>query len=172
MKKTIAIIAVNTALVVLGFLLYHKFLLPESAYVDSRKLFNEFTMKKQLEQEYKTIENGRMAELDSIELRLRMMSNELDRSNKELMYQFQLHRKNFDDKKNEYLQLNEMLSGKYNEQIWTRINQYVKDYGDKHNYGYIYGLTGDGAIMYAKEKEDITADVLNYINKSYEGIQQ
>jgi hypothetical protein len=49
------------------------------------------------------------------------------------------------------------------------INDYVKEYGKKHNYDIIFGASGAGNIMYAKESTDLTEVVLEGLNKEFEG---
>jgi outer membrane protein len=53
--------------------------------------------------------------------------------------------------------------------IWDRINNYVKEYGEKNGYDYIFGANGDGTVMYADGSEDITNDITTYINLRYAG---
>ena len=59
------------------------------------------------------------------------------------------------------------LSERYTSDIWNRINTYVSAYGREHGYAYIFGASGEGNIMYAGESEDITEDVVKYINERY-----
>jgi len=49
------------------------------------------------------------------------------------------------------------------------INDYVKEYGKKHSYDIIFGASGSGNIMYAKEAADLTEEVLEGLNKEFEG---
>ncbi len=53
--------------------------------------------------------------------------------------------------------------------IWNRLNPYIISYGKKKNYKYIFGANGTGNILYADEQENITADLIIYVNKSYNG---
>lgn len=49
----------------------------------------------------------------------------------------------------------------------SEVKKFIKDYGKKKGYDYIYG-TGDAAtILYAKEGYDITKDVLKELNDTY-----
>ncbi|AXG69190.1 periplasmic chaperone [Kordia sp. SMS9] len=49
------------------------------------------------------------------------------------------------------------------------INDYVKEYGKKGGYQIIFGAGGNGNIMYASEGTDLTAQVLEGLNKEFEG---
>ena len=49
----------------------------------------------------------------------------------------------------------------------SEVKQFIKTYGKKKGYDYVYG-TGDAAtVLYAKEGYDITKDVLKELNDSY-----
>ena len=51
--------------------------------------------------------------------------------------------------------------------IDEEVKQYIKDYGKKEGYDYIYG-TGDAAtILYSKDSYNITKEVLEKLNKDY-----
>ena len=49
----------------------------------------------------------------------------------------------------------------------SEVKKFIKDYGKKKGYDYIYG-TGDAAsILYAKDNYDITKEVLKELNEAY-----
>ncbi|MEL6809714.1 MAG: OmpH family outer membrane protein [Bacteroidota bacterium] len=47
------------------------------------------------------------------------------------------------------------------------INDFVKEYGKKHNYKVIFGASGGGNIMYADDVSDLTDEVLEGLNKEF-----
>lgn len=49
------------------------------------------------------------------------------------------------------------------------INDYVKEFGKQHNYKIIFGASGSGNIMYANDASDLTQEVLEGLNKEYQG---
>ncbi|MDB2571403.1 OmpH family outer membrane protein [Polaribacter sp.] len=49
------------------------------------------------------------------------------------------------------------------------INDFVKEYGKKNGYPIIFAASGSGNIMYADEKSDLTAKVLEGLNAEFEG---
>jgi Skp family chaperone for outer membrane proteins len=49
------------------------------------------------------------------------------------------------------------------------MNQYVKDFGSKYGYTYIFGADGSGFLMYSLEANNITKEVKEYINSRYKG---
>ena len=147
---------------------------PKSAYVDLSKVYNEFTLKKELELQLTSVISLRQAQLDSLKLELnalgRTYQNETDvKRKKELEIQYLNKREEFLLKENSFSDENERLTVQYDQQIWKQINQYVRDFGTRNGYDYIYGAEGTGALMYGSENENITEEIVGYVNKSFKG---
>ena len=53
--------------------------------------------------------------------------------------------------------------------IINDINDYIKEFGERNKYQIIFGASGSGNIMYAKEKTDLTNEVLKGLNADFEG---
>ncbi len=49
------------------------------------------------------------------------------------------------------------------------INDFVKSYGKDHGHRIILGATGSGTIMYADEGADLTDEILEKLNASFNG---
>jgi outer membrane protein len=56
---------------------------------------------------------------------------------------------------------------KYNADIWKFINEGIREFGKENNYDLIFGATGDGNLMYAREGKDLTNEIVDFINKKY-----
>lgn len=168
MTPKIKIISAIALLILTFAAVFNYIMLPKIAFVDTAKVFNGFTMKKNLETEFKKIESMRKSQLDSMQLMITVIQKEPGLKNKEEILDYKIEE--LERKRQEFLEANESLSQKYNEQIWSQLNQYVKDYGSKRGYDFIHGTMGDGNLMYASDKKDITNDVLDYVNKSYNGV--
>jgi outer membrane protein len=85
-------------------------------------------------------------------------------------------RSKLDNLKHEYLlkeqklaEDNELLTGQYQEQIWNQLNQYTKEYSNKHDYDLLLGANGSGTLLGAKETIDATEDLIKFVNNRYEG---
>ncbi len=143
------------------------------AYVNALELYDGFEMKKELEQSFIKVQSGRKAQLDSLELELRMLNAQLESSGSKsgLIQVFEIRRDSYLQKKQQFEEDNGLMQEQYNSNIRKQLNQYVADYGKEHKYDYLLGADGSGALMYAKETADVTKEVLNYINDKYKGIK-
>lgn len=68
-----------------------------------------------------------------------------------------------------FAQEQQALSEQYTADIWQQINQTAAEFGKEKGYGFIFGATGDGNLMYAKESENITDELIVYLNEKYDG---
>lgn len=147
------------------------------AYVNLTKLYNEFELKNQLEQQLNVVQQVRQKTLDSLELGLNALSRNLSVMNQQTDSKiFNLTAGEFDTRKQEYMyrqksfsEDNAALTQQYSEQIWKQLNQYVKDYGEAHGYTYILGGDGSGNIMYSDGKEELTQILIVYTNGRFKG---
>jgi len=58
---------------------------------------------------------------------------------------------------------------KVTQTVINDINDYVTEYGKKHNHKIIFGASGAGNIMYADKATDLTATILEGLNKEFSG---
>lgn len=145
----------------------------QTAYVNINEIYNEFKLKKELEQKYESVKLQRQNLLDSIKLNLEMEARILNgKTNlpEEEITQFQQKRERYLIKEKQFEEDNLNLNNQYTEQILNQINQYIEDYGKKSGYDFIFGASGTGSIMYASKHKDITNEVIVFVNESYKGI--
>ena len=145
----------------------------KTAYVNITKLYAEFTLKKELENKLTKVKNTRQAVLDSLELKLKILTKEINMekgTDKAKIAVFQAQREAYISKKQQFDEDNQALVKEYDAQIYKQMTQYVSDYGKKKGYKYIYGADGSGNLMYADESDDITFQVTTFINNRYKGI--
>jgi outer membrane protein len=71
---------------------------------------------------------------------------------------------------NALIQQLQQESAQHRDSLIEEVRNYIKDYGKKEGYDYIYG-TGDAAsVLYAKESYDLTKDLLKKLNKEFAAI--
>lgn len=166
------VIGVGVALLLLQagcFMAYHYFFSPHLAYISNPEVFNGFILKKELETKLNRTKEERKKTIDSLMLNLQLLSKSTDPKDKKQVDKFDVFRQQYLSRKQELEQVNQSLEQQYTEQVWKQLDQYIKDYGQTHNYAFIYGTSGDGSVMYAKDKENITGAIIEYINKRYQG---
>lgn len=142
------------------------------AYVRMEDLYNSFTMKQQLEKKLKDTEQARKFLLDSARLKLQVMDNDfrqLPKADTSALLQYSTKQKEYYAMQQQFDEDNQRLAQQYTDQIWAQINQYAKDFGKENDYDFIFGATGDGALMYANEGTDVTEAMKIYINSKYQG---
>lgn len=165
---------ISIVLVVIGlllaFLLYQHFFSVHDkvGYVVSVKLYEKYEGKIEIEKKIMKTQTQSKLFYDSLQLELQYLQKAVEQGNADKSTLEQKYEK-YGSMYRVYQSTNQEEMEKFNKQIWNQINEYVKQYGKENGYSFIYGATGDGGIMYADSKSDITDDVLKYINKKYEG---
>jgi outer membrane protein len=168
-------IAGAAILLVLGVVFYIGSIISKTrtAFVNTEMVYNNFDLKKKLELQLKTTETSRQAILDSLRFQLEFLSVEVQKPEKKsdsaLVHRFNALRDYYFQQQQAFTEANQNQATQYTDQIWTQLNQYIKEFGDEHDYEYIFGANGDGALMYADDAVNITDDVNQYVNNKYQG---
>ena len=165
-NKIIFITCFNALCIVLLaiFLLYNVFNTSKKiVYVDSIKLFDSFSMTKEMKRIGEKEFNTRKAIVDTLYSKLQS-STISEVQKKELMPKF-IKGKEYLEQFNQTFAINEVPK------IWSRINGYAKEYGKENNYQLILSSGNQQSVLFADEKIDITNNLLAYINKKYEGFK-
>lgn len=164
-QKLPIIIAINTVVLVflLLFVCYTFFSKSDSVYyVDNVKLFDGFRMTKEMKKEGEKQFNSKKATLDS--LYLEIQREDLSGQTKEILMQ------EFVAKREEFDSFNKVFAQEESNKIWTRINSYTQQFSKDKNYKLIIGSSNQGDVLYADKSIDVTAELLQYVNKKYEGL--
>lgn len=51
--------------------------------------------------------------------------------------------------------------------LTSKVKKYIKEYGKKNNYSYIYGTGEANSVLYAEESYDITNEMIDLLNEQY-----
>jgi len=173
MKKALVIIALSVLVVSCNKTAEVKEV--KTAYVDTSVLMKEYTEAKDLEAKYKA-----QAEEKGRQLQAEITRFKQDAAN--FQSQAQAHGQAWAQQRGAELQKREQQLGYAQQQLSQQLQQesgvemdslvsgvkkFIKDYGKKNGYSYIYG-TGDAAtVLYAEEKYDITKDIIKALNDKY-----
>ena len=132
----------------------------ELKFVKMTEVFAESKIKQKYEKELTEYEQASNAQLKDVQNSIRQ--KEIEGESVEMLTAL----------RNEFKQLQQDLSDQYTEKsdafqatIWAELNTKIEAYGKKMGYVYILGAKGDGSIMYAQESEDVTKEVIEYINQ-------
>lgn len=162
MRKRILLISILSLLSIATVLvIYYKKSTTSIAYVDSSKLFTDFKMTKELRLAGEKELKFKNAQLDSLQLLLKTVYDPDSRSAimRSLINQQQL----IADYQNNFTATN-------SEKIWSRIEAYSKDFARKNDYDIIIGSQYKGDILYGEDKLNVTVQLLDFINKKYDGL--
>ncbi len=147
----------------------------KTAYVDTAVLMKEYTEAQDLEAKYKA-----QAEEKGRQLQAEINRFKQDASN--FQSQAQANGQEWAQKRGAELQKREQQLGYAQQQLAQQlqkesgtemdslvsgVKKFIKEYGKKNGYSYIYG-TGDAAtILYAEEQYDITKEIVKALNDKY-----
>jgi outer membrane protein len=161
MHKLLYLLAA-VALATLGAWAIVRLSAPKTAFVSNTVLYEKFQGRLEREQRLKNIENRQKAALDSLALGLQLSAPAAGEQAQARLVSFNR------TKEQTELALAQQARA-YDEECWTQISQYVEEYGREHDYDYIFGASGNGSLMYAGTGENITEQVIEYINRRYHG---
>ncbi|HBG70607.1 MAG: hypothetical protein A2W93_09710 [Bacteroidetes bacterium GWF2_43_63] len=147
------------------------------AYVNISKVIKEFELSKTYQADIEANVSKQKVFLDSMTVELSTVISELNKSsNGSASFKLIEARRDSLYSRIQYLDKafannNQEMLNKYNEEVFTQINQYVEEYGKQRNYSLILGAKGDGTIMFGSEEIDITDEIVVFINQAYLGEQ-
>jgi Skp family chaperone for outer membrane proteins len=169
MIKT-TLISLVTCIIVCGSFFFFTRQSKKTVYVDTGKLFAEFKLSKELASASEEVKKNRQQQLDSLyeKVRSESLKAELSKPSEESIRTFNLLREEFLFKQQQFDEENKKMTFESDKKIWNQLNQYIADYGEAHKYIYVLGANGQGNIMYANKENNITEELITYINSRYE----
>lgn len=147
----------------------------KTAYVDTSELMKEYTESKDLEEKYKALSQEKGSQLEAEINRFKQ-----DAAN--FQKQAQANGQEWAQKKGAELQKREQqlsyaqqalsqqlqqASGAEMDTLVKSVKKFIKDYGKKNGYAYIYGTGDVASVLYAEEKFDITKTIIKELNAKY-----
>jgi outer membrane protein len=156
--KNIGIILLIANVLVLAGIGYYAFKVKDkrTSFIVNQRVFNEFLGKKEMERKLNALRAKNNRSVDSLS--------------------FLIHRSNDATAISAYqegidnIKLTEQqLSEQYTAEIWKQINQWVSEFGKQQGYDFVLGAAGNGSLMYANEANDVTNEMILFVNKKYQG---
>ena len=167
----------SAAVLLSSFALYNSMKTPELVYVDVNKLLEGYKRTKVVRAEFEAKAKTLSANIDSLmadwQKELKSYEKERAKMNKKELELKQQLLSNKQQQVNNYQQAVQKQiqeeDKKVTQTVINDINDYVTEYGKKHNYKVIFGASGGGNIMYADKGTDLTDKVLEGLNKEFSG---
>ena len=167
--KLLGLIAISLS-VIMGILLIINWQgQPKIGYVKNADLFKSFNGTKELEQKLEQNTAQQKAQIDSLYLDISMLREKFNAGEQLVLSELKQKEQVWVQLNQQYNEQYQQKSQEYTNQLWEQINQYVLDFGKENDYDYIHGANGDGGLMYGSEREDLTKEIIEYVNKKYEG---
>lgn len=143
----------------------------KTGYVQLGKVYDEFELSKTLNAQFKQIAGTKKNYIDSLEFQVKAIYTKVtnDKTNKDLQGQFEMAQRHYLYQKEQFEQSVGAMEEEYNDKIWKQLNEYVTQFGKEKGYDYVFGAEGSGTIMYGGETQDITNEVITYVNDKFQG---
>ena len=159
-KKNLPTVAIGLAVLLLAIFIYFTKNQTDIAYADFSKLFEEFRMTKEMRGIGQRNYSAKIKRIDS--LHLAMNTSALDKRAAILI------------KINAEKEALKVFGEKYaNEQsllIKKRIESYSADFAKEKGYKMLLSFASGDGVIYCEPTNDVTNELLNYLNKKYEGL--
>lgn len=145
------------------------------AYVNSDSLLEEYeyykSKKADFEMQQSRIKNelkNQGAKLQQeVETYQKQAIGMTDKEKAEKEYELGMKQQQIMQKKEEMLTALDEEQGKSAEELYTRLNDYLKRHNKGKNYGFVLGYQKGGGILFANDSLNITREVLEGLNKEY-----
>ena len=147
----------------------------KTAYIDTNKLLDESTEKKDIEEKYK-------AKADVMDSRLKVAAEKFQSEAASFKQNAMANGQAWAQQKGAELQQREqelqyaqqgMLqqlqteSGKEMDSLVTKYKKIFKEYGKDKGYDYVFGTGEAATVLYAKDSYDITKELIKLVNDKY-----
>ena len=147
----------------------------KTAFVNNEKLIEEYQERKDIEDKYKGKVDALTAKKDSIGkalqeegMALQAKGANMNEAQQQALFGPYMQKRQM---LQQQIQQEEQLMAKESQSeidsLLKKIDDNIAAYGKSNGYTYIFGKNKVGSVMYGSEKNDITAAVLQDLNKSY-----
>jgi len=140
----------------------------KTGFIDYNTVYNNCKLKLSLEKDLERLTTKRKSDLDSLQLQLSFLSQEVSgpNSSSTKLSEFENQKNRFLGLQQQYEQENMRLKEAYFTQIRKEINDKSQAFAAAKGYDYFFAAVGDGALMYGAETEDVTKEFQEYLDKN------
>lgn len=144
-------------------------------YVDSHKLVQGYVGMKQARQEYEIRVAQWRANLDTLRSEAEVKIKEYEATKSKLSAkEKQLLEQLIQSKQEQFMNYQQTVQEKtsaadqeLSSKVLAKVNDFIRRFGEKHNYKIIMAATQYGNIVYAEDESDITEEVLQGLNEEF-----
>lgn len=173
MKKSIVIIAIAVSLFACNKSAEVKEV--KTAYVDTAKLFEEYTEAKDIQAKFKSKSDEMSRELQQEMSRFKQDADYFQKNAQANGQEWAQKNGAALQQRQEKLQMAEQglarqlqqEMGVESDSMISNVKKFIKTYGKEKGYTYIYGTNESGSILYAEDKFDITKEITKLLNDKY-----
>lgn len=153
----ILIVCITVLVIIIAFIYVNSKQNEPTAFVYNQKIFTQFKGTLELESKMKALEEGDRKIVDSLRQLIQSSYQQPDL-------------KKFYEERLSSIDVNHrQVSEQFTSEVWKYINDGMLEYGKMNDYDFIFGASGGGNLMYAREGKDITNEVIQFLNAKYEG---
>lgn len=144
-------------------------------YADVNRIYKEFDYTKELNKELDSKTTKLRSTLDSLALNVQFYVDSLEQfksGSKAFQNIYSQGRKAeelFKKKQKDFENYTSEKLATSRKDVDKKLNIYLKEFGDKNNYDFILGASGNNTMLYAKTSVDITDEMIEYANKRFQG---
>jgi outer membrane protein len=166
-------IAVITGLATVIFLQYSS--MNSIVYVDAVRLMNNYRGMISARAEYELKINPLRANLDTLKKEFETKLQEYhEKEDKLSVSERKLYEELLGTKEQQYLSYQKAITEKMQredqeltQKVLSKVNDYIKKYGEENGYDIIMAATQQGNIVYADKGKDMTDEILEGLNKEF-----
>lgn len=147
----------------------------KTAYVDTAKLFEEYTEAKDIQAKFKSKSDEMSRELQQEMSRFKQDADYFQKNAQANGQEWAQKNGAALQQRQEKLQMAEQglarqlqqEMGVESDSMISNVKKFIKTYGKEKGYTYIYGTNESGSILYAEDKFDITKEITKLLNDKY-----
>ncbi|NER14217.1 OmpH family outer membrane protein [Leptobacterium flavescens] len=147
----------------------------KNAFIHNTTLINDYEERKEIEAKFKKKVEAFQKKTDSLSQLFQIEATEFQNQAAKLPQQKAQERYNELLQKQQFMQQQLGLEERQIQQesqteidsLISKVRRFIKDYGKKNGYTYIWGANEAGSVLYGQEGKDITQEVLKALNDSY-----
>ena len=144
-------------------------------YVNSDSLLNQYAFYKNERSKFEASQNRIKNELKTqgeilqgeVDLYQKQAIGMTDMERAKKEEQLTIKQQQIMQRKEELLNKLDEEQGKSSEELYVRLNQYLKKFNKSRNYNFVLGFQKGGGILFANDSLNITRDVVDGLNKEY-----